>query len=192
MARAPRASSRPRSTAPLRPAFRSARGATSASRSDAAPPRCAEALRAWTGCTSGFLRCLADRRIRLHDLFRGTLDVLDRARDEVTAFTCKIQRFADAGLARVRNDRAVQEKLEPAVHASPEREVPVQKISGAPIAHGDAEAVAEVVLGFLGAVDAVVAAIRPAVRALLGGLHALDVAKGRRARPTFALMEVAT
>src|SRR5688572_16765238 len=95
--------------------------------------------------------------VGLDEDLRRAVYPLDGRSHEVASLGCKVERLARLGIARVRNDRAVGEELEPAVDPTPDREMPRKKIARATIANGDAEAVAEVILGVARHVDAMAA-----------------------------------
>src|SRR6201999_1624523 len=78
----------------------------------------------------------------------------------------EVQRLARPGFAAVGGDAAVGKEPEPAVDPAVQGQVPFEKVAGAAIADGDAESVAEVVLGVPRQEDAMAAPLGAAVRAL--------------------------
>ena len=62
-------------------------------------------------------------RIVGDDFLRRTLDALERAGDEIATTLAEEERFADFGLAGVREQRAVHEEANAAEKLTPQREV---------------------------------------------------------------------
>ena len=127
------------------------------------------ATRCATGCVRGGRRRLRRLGIRGDQGFRGPIDALDGARDEIAAVGGEVERLAGLRIAGVRHDRAVAEELETALQTAADGEVSLEEIAGPAITDRHAEAVAEVILGVSRDVDAVAPALGSTRR-----VHILD------------------
>src|SRR5258708_15968255 len=97
-------------------------------------------------------------RVRADQLPAWSFDAFESARYQVTSLASEIERLSGPRLADVGADPAVGEELEPTDDAVAQGEVSVQELPRAPVAHGDAEPVAEMVFGVVRDVDAMATA----------------------------------
>jgi hypothetical protein len=115
---------------------------------------------------SPFLVC----RVSCDEFLVRSSNPFEGARYQIAVFGgIKIEGFARAGLARIGCDATAREKLQPPSEATPQGEVTVQELSRASIAHGDTEAVTEMVFGVSRHVDAMATAFRTGIVTRLCG-----------------------
>src|ERR1019366_6558241 len=116
---------------------------------------------------------LPPARVGVDERARRPLDALEGARDELARaigalvsgalVAREVQGFAGLRVAPVGRDAAVREEAQATVHPAPQRQMALEKVARPAVTHGDAEPVAEVVLGVPRHEDTVATALGPPV-----------------------------
>jgi hypothetical protein len=106
------------------------------------------------------------RRVIRNGLSARPLHALERAGDEIAAAFPEEERFADVRLTGVGKKGAVQKEAQAPEQLAPQREVTGQPFTRPTVAHGDADAVSEMVLRVARHVDAVATTFLALVRGM--------------------------